>query len=73
VSTALAIPVFLGSAALMFAAAGVFADKLDHVGPRLGLPESVVGLLTAVAADTPEISSAVVALIEATSGRASAS
>lgn len=63
-STAAAIPIFLVSAAVMFAAAGYFADKLDHVGPRLGLPESAVGLLTAVAADTPEIASAVVALAQ---------
>lgn len=64
VSPALALPVFAVSAAVMFAAAGYFADKLDHIGPRIGLPESAVGLLTAVAADTPEIASAVVALIE---------
>ena len=48
--------------ALTLAAAGFFADKLDHIGPRLGLPEAIVGLLTAVAADAPELSSAVVAL-----------
>jgi cation:H+ antiporter len=64
VSVALALPVFAVSAAVMFAAAGYFADKLDHIGPRIGLPESAVGLLTAVAADTPEIASAVVALLE---------
>ncbi len=58
----LAIPLFLASSALTFAAAGFFAEKLDHIGPRLGLPEAVVGLLTAVAADAPEISSALVAL-----------
>jgi cation:H+ antiporter len=40
----------------------VFADRLDHLGPRLGLPEAIVGLLTALAADAPEISSAVIAL-----------
>jgi cation:H+ antiporter len=62
VPTVLAIPLFLASAALTLAAAGFFADKLDHVGPRLGLPEAAVGLLTAVAADTPEIASAIVAL-----------
>ena len=62
-SLALAIPLFAASAVLTLAAAGFFADKLDHVGPRLGLPESAVGLLTAVAADTPEIASAIVALI----------
>ena len=59
---ALAIPLFLASSALTFAAAGFFAEKLDHIGPRLGLPEAVVGLLTAAAADAPEISSALVAL-----------
>jgi cation:H+ antiporter len=63
VSPAIALPLFGASALLTFVAAGFFADKLDHVGPRLGLPEAAVGLLTAVAADTPEISSAVVALV----------
>ena len=58
----LAIVVFLASALLTFAAAAFFADRLDHIGPRLGLPEVVVGLLTAVAADAPEISSALIAL-----------
>ncbi len=60
---ALALPLFAVSVVVTLAAAGFFADKLDHVGPRLGLPESAVGLLTAVAADTPEIASAIVALI----------
>ena len=54
--------VFLVSLAVTLAAAGFFADRLDHVGPRRGLPEAIVGLLTALAADAPEISSAVVAL-----------
>jgi cation:H+ antiporter len=53
---------FLASLAVALAAAAFFADRLDHVGPRLGLPEAIVGLLTALAADAPEISSAVVAL-----------
>ena len=61
-ATPLAILLFLGSLAVMLAAAAFFADRLDHVGPRLGLPEAIVGLLTALAADAPEISSAVVAL-----------
>ena len=59
---ALNLLLFLGSLAVTLAAAAFFADRLDHVGPRLGLPEAVVGLLTALAADAPEISSAVVAL-----------
>jgi cation:H+ antiporter len=62
-STPLAIALFLGSLALTLAAAALFADRLDRVGPRLGLPEAIVGLLTAVAADAPELSSAIVALV----------
>jgi cation:H+ antiporter len=62
-SPVLAVPLFIVAAVLTLAAASFFADKLDHVGPRLGLPESAVGLLTAVAADTPEIASAIVALV----------
>jgi cation:H+ antiporter len=62
VAPVLAIVVFLASVLLTFVAAAFFADKLDHIGPKLGLPEAVVGLLTAVAADAPEISSALIAL-----------
>jgi cation:H+ antiporter len=58
----LAIAVFVLSVLLTLAAAGSFADRLDHLAPRLGLPEALVGLLTALAADAPEISSALIAL-----------
>jgi cation:H+ antiporter len=61
---AAAIPVFLASVALMLGAAAVFAGKLDHMGIRLGWPETVLGLLTAIAADAPELVSAVTALVE---------
>ena len=61
---AAAIPVFLASVALMLGAAAVFADRLDHMGMRLGLPETLLGLLTALAADAPELTSAVTALVE---------
>ena len=60
---ALALPLFAVSILVTFLAAGYFADKLDHIGPRVGLPESAVGLLTAVAADTPEIAAAISALV----------
>jgi cation:H+ antiporter len=63
VAPALALPLFAVSVLVTFLAAGYFADKLDHIGPRVGLPESAVGLLTAVAADTPEIAAAVSALV----------
>lgn len=61
---AAAIPVFLASIALMLVASAVFARRLDHIGLRLGLPEALLGLLTALAADAPEISSAIVALVQ---------
>ncbi len=53
---------FAFSVALTLAAAALFADRLDHIGPRIGLPESITGLLTAFAADGPEISAALIAL-----------
>src|SRR6266516_596282 len=61
---AAAIPVFLASIGAMLAASAVFASRLDHGGLRLGLPEALLGLLTALAADAPEISSAISALVQ---------
>ncbi len=60
--TALAIPLFLVSLVVTLAAAARFARTLDRLGVRVGLPEALLGLLTAVAADGPEITSAIVAL-----------
>jgi len=40
----------------------VFARRLDVLGAHLGLPEALLGLLTAAGADAPELSSAIVAL-----------
>jgi cation:H+ antiporter len=61
---AAAIPVFLVSIGVMLAASALFAGRLDHIGLRLGLPEALLGLLTALAADAPEISSAIAALVQ---------
>jgi cation:H+ antiporter len=63
-ATILAVPLFLASLAVTLLAARFFAQRLDTIGTRFGLPEAMVGLLTAVAADGPEISSAMVALIK---------
>jgi cation:H+ antiporter len=60
---AAAIPLFLVSIAVMLAASALFAGRLDHLGLRLGLPEAMLGLLTALAADSPELASAVTALV----------
>jgi cation:H+ antiporter len=59
---ALAVPLFLVSLAVTLAAARLFARRLDRLGVRFGFPEALIGLLTAVAADGPEISSALFAL-----------
>jgi cation:H+ antiporter len=54
---------FLGTLGVTLVAAGFFARRLDRVGLRLGLPETLLGLLTALAADAPEVSSAIAALV----------
>ena len=66
--TALAIPVFIVSLAVTLSAAAFFARMLDRLGVKIGLPEALLGLLTAVAADGPEITSAIVALVKGASG-----
>jgi cation:H+ antiporter len=60
----LALPLFVASVGVTLAAAALFADRLDHIGPRVGLPEALTGLVTALAADGPEISSALIALAQ---------
>src|SRR5436190_22949305 len=57
-----AVPAFLISLAVTLRAAERFAARLDRLGTRYGFSEALVGLLTALAADGPEISSALVAL-----------
>ncbi len=61
-SPVLAIPLFIGSLAVTLLAAASFARRLDRFGVRFGFPETLIGLLTALAADGPEISSALFAL-----------
>ena len=61
-SPAVAVPLFLVSLAVTLAAARLFARRLDRLGVRFGFPEALIGLLTALAADGPEISSARFAL-----------
>jgi cation:H+ antiporter len=62
VSAPLAILVFAVSFAVTLAAANEFARRLDRIGLRLGLPEAMLGLLTALGADAPELATAIVAL-----------
>jgi cation:H+ antiporter len=54
---------FLVSLLAMLGAAQLSAGRLDRLGLRLGLPEALLGLLTALAADSPEVASALAALL----------
>jgi cation:H+ antiporter len=62
VGPALALPLFGVSLAVTLLAARTFARRLDHLGVRFGFPEALIGLITALAADGPEISAALFAL-----------
>jgi cation:H+ antiporter len=68
VSTGLAAVYFLVSLIATLYAAAVFADRLDRLGARLGLPEALLGLLTAAGADAPELASAVAAIATGAKG-----
>lgn len=59
---------FIVSLAVTLVAARSFAARLDRLGWRFGLPEALIGLLTALAADGPEISSALFALAKGEHG-----
>jgi cation:H+ antiporter len=68
VSVGTAVPVFCVSVAASLVASLVFARKLDEVSERFGASEGLHGILTALGADTPEISTAVAA-VAASHGR----
>ncbi len=61
--TAFAIPLFVASLVIAVGSAALFARTLDRLGVRIGLPEALLGFLAALAADGPEIASAIVALL----------
>jgi len=63
VSTGLAVPVFCVGLALTLGATVVFAREIDRAGERLRVSEGLHGILTALGADAPEISTAIVALV----------
>ncbi len=67
-STLPAAVLFILSLSVTLIAARLFARRLDSLGLRLGFPEALIGLLTALAADGPEISSALFALAKGAHG-----
>src|SRR3954451_22899596 len=62
-SVPVAALLFVGSFAITVAASIVLARELDRVGERLGFSEALLGIVTALGADAPEIASAVAAVV----------
>jgi cation:H+ antiporter len=63
VSTGLALAVFAIGLAVSLGASELLVRGFSRLGARLGLAAGLVGLLTALGADGPEISSAITALL----------
>ena len=62
-STALALCLFFCSLLLSALASAVLSHRLDQVGTRFRLSEGALGLITALGADSPEITPAITALV----------
>jgi cation:H+ antiporter len=62
-STPVAIALLVASFAVTVAASVVLARQLDRIGQRLGFSEALLGMVTALGADAPEIASAVAAVV----------
>jgi cation:H+ antiporter len=63
VSDVLLVVVFALSAAVSLATSWLLVSRLERIGARIGLSEALLGMLAALAADAPEITSSVTALI----------
>ena len=62
-SVPVAISVFLGSLAMGLAASAVLAERLDQLGHRYHFRAGLIGIVTALGANSPEIASAASALL----------
>ena len=62
-SIPVALLLFAGAFALTVASSVVLARELDRIGERLGFSEALLGIVTALGADAPEIASAVAAIV----------
>ena len=59
---ALATALFVAGAVVSLGTSYVLVTRLERIGERLGLSEALLGVVAALAADAPEITSAVAAL-----------
>jgi cation:H+ antiporter len=62
VPVTLAVPVFLAGVVVSLTTSYLLVTRLERIGERLGLSEALLGVVAALAADAPEITSAVTAL-----------
>jgi len=60
---AVAWPAFLASAAISLLTSFVLVARLERVGERLGFSEALLGVAAALAADAPEVTAAVTAVV----------
>lgn len=61
-STGFAALLFLGSLALTVVSSLSLAEVVDRVAERFGFSEGLLGIVTALAADSPEIAAAITAI-----------
>ena len=59
---AIAVPAFILGTVVSLATSWVLVTRLERVGARVGLSEALLGVVAALAADAPEITSAVTAI-----------
>ncbi|HXW80870.1 MAG TPA: hypothetical protein VEJ84_15315, partial [Acidimicrobiales bacterium] len=57
------IPAFLASAVVSLMASGQLVQALEHLGTHFGTPQVLLGLVAALAADGPELTTAITALL----------
>jgi cation:H+ antiporter len=60
---AIALAMFLLGALLSLGTSWLLVSRLERIGDRLGLSEALLGLVAALAADSPEVTAAVTALV----------
>ncbi len=63
ISDSLLVAAFLAAAVVSLGTSWILVSRLERLGARLGLSEALLGLVAALAADAPEITAAVTALV----------
>ena len=59
----ISLAAFLIGAIVSLCTSWVLVSRLERVGERLGLSEALLGMVAALAADAPEITAAITALV----------